>query len=298
MKILEWFKSLMPSFSRSSIYEDLKFARKELQETLPPLAAASEFWARRDFVDRDVKKFDTDFDKATNQHHGRFRNFIDAMAEMVQRIETNLSVVEKLVDRHFAEDVIKEGLTYTRANILRYIEVLNFALRYSRHALLWTYMKETQAVEASSKIEMTKAELLWLELNQRAFAAAFNILMIKESDLTKAIGSIPDAVVDETTYDSIKATTGVNRLDPLAMNLIGVRFNIFYRVQQYMAEWQDTRYKASIEERNVLELRLMNLKNQINGTPDPKLEARIEYEETRLQKLKAKILKYEEEVNG
>jgi hypothetical protein len=53
------------------------------------------------------------------------------------------------------------------------------------------------------------------------------------------------------------------------------------------AEWQVKRYNERREEKRQVELRLLDLKNADRGTFDPKLEEKIEYNESRLQDLKA-----------
>lgn len=297
MKILNWLSSLLPSFSKKDIFEDLRITNKELEETKSPIKAGSDFFSHREFKDPGVRSFNQEFLKSTGTS-GKFTNFVTAMSRLLDQVDTNLGLLDKLVEKHFADDVLKEGLTYTRANLLRYIEVLNFALRYCRHALLWTYMLETKAADSTTDITLTEGEINWLNNNRSPFFAAFKILMIPKENLEKAINSIPDAIIDPSTYDGIKAVSGANRLDPLAMNFIGVKCNPFYRLREYIVEWQDARYKASVEERNMLEMQLLNLKTKLDGRNDPKLEQHISYTEERLQKLKAKIFKYEEEANG
>lgn len=297
MKILNWLSSLLPSFSKKDIFEDLRITRKEIEESKSPIKNGSDFFSHREFMDPSVRGFNNEFIKETTMS-GKFTNFVSAMARLIDQIDSNLNLLDKLVEKHFADDVLKVGLTYTRANLLRYIEVLNFALRYCRHSLVWTYMLETRAADASTEITLTDGEINWLNANRKPFFAAFNILMIPKDHLEKAINSIPDAIIDPITYDGIKAVAGATRLDPLAMNFIGVKYNPFYHLREYIVEWQDTRYKVAIEERNMLEMQLLNLKTKLDGRNDAKLEQHISYTEERLQKLKTKIFKYEEEANG
>ncbi len=294
MKLGQFLKKLLPSFEKNQIIEDIKNTRDELSETLPPLRSASEQFTRVDFKSRDVQEFQKRFVRATGD---KSPNFVVAVCRMVESIDKNLNAVERLVDRYFAEDVIKDGMTYVRANLLQYVELMTFSIRYARHLLLWTYQVESQTADKSSPVNFTRGELSWLQDNTENFFKMYPFLTIPEDQLTKTINNIPDALITEDNVDVLAATVGLQKLDPFRMNFIGVKFNPIYHVRMAVAEWQVARLKLAKEERNQLELRLQHMRGLQEGVQDPKREQLIKYSEERLQKMKAKIMKEEDEAN-
>lgn len=295
--IRKYFLSLLPNFDKVQIIDDMKSIRKELLETLPVLSAAQEFFKTWSFKSKEVEDFNQRFQKNVKQN--RKINFVVAIYDLVNNISENLSTLEKLVDKHFADDVNRDGLTYVKVNLLKYVELVSFSIRYSRALLLWVYQNETNAIDKNQEVSLTKGEINWLKKNADAFFDMYPALSISKSELERAIANIPDILVDSDNIDVVASTVGINKLDPLKTNLIfGTTWNIIYHFRMAVAEWQVDRYKQTIEERRVLEYRLMMLKNSVSGNIDPKLEQNISYHETRLQAMNTKLLKFEEDLHG
>lgn len=296
MKLLKFLKSLLPSFEKRQIVEDLAETRAELAETLPPLKAAREFFIKNVFKSKAAIELQKRFIRETGERSST--NFVTAAALMVESIDANLSTIEKLVERYFAEDILKDGMTYVKANLLQYIEIATFSIRFARHLTLWAYQVESHEVNSDVKVTMTRGELKWLEDNLGNFFRVYPILAIKKEELERTIGGIPDALMTEDNIAILGSTVGYKRIDPFEMSLIvGTNWNIIYHFRMAVAEWQVQRHNLAIQERDTMELRLLHLQSLKEGRDDAKLESLINYSELRLQKLKAKILKFEEEAN-
>jgi hypothetical protein len=295
MKLGKFIASLLPSFEKKQIKEDLKVTRDELDESLPPLNAAKDFFANYSFKSDAAEALQKRFVKETGDN--KTPNFVVASVRMVEAIDGNLSTLEKLVDRYFSDDVLKEGLTYVKANLLQYIQHLTFSIRFARHLVLWTYQVEANKVDKSSDIQMTRGELKWLEDNISNFFTIYPFMLVSKENLERTISSIPDAVITEDNINTLSSTVGMQKLDPFGQNFVGVRFNPIYHVRIAVAEWQADRYKLAVEERATLEFRLLHLKMLNEGNYDAKTEKLLHYNEMRLEKVKARILKAEEDAN-
>jgi hypothetical protein len=291
----KYFRSLNPMIERSQIRDDLSNMRTEIENTLPLLAAAREFFKTWNFKSKEVDKFNENFQVSVKN---RKVNIVVAIADMILSIEKNHSALEKLVNKHFSDDIYKDGLTFVKLNLLRYVEVASFGLRYSRALLIWIYQMESKALDNTQDISLSKGEIKWITNNAQNFFAAYPALNVAKADLERAIGNIPDITVQDDNIDVVSSTVGVSKLDPLKLNFIfGTSFNIAYHIGMVWANWQLDRLNEMKNQTRVIEYRLMHLKNLSNGVQDPKLEENIRYNEERLQALTTKILKFEEEVN-
>lgn len=294
MSIAKYVASLLPSFERGRVEEDVRILKEELQEiTLPPYQAASDHFKRERFQSGDVKDFDRTFQRTVRTDLSG--NYVDITSQALTRAKEMVEKIDTALDKYFGRDVTSEGMTYTRMNVLRYLECASFASRYARKLLLWTYHHEQAASGRPIGQPFTKAEIQWLFDNRAAFFVCIRILATKTQDVEKSFRNIPDMVVIPEEVDMAKETVGISRLDPLQTHLIPVKLNPIYHVRMAIAEWQVNRYKAGQEEKRALEYRLLALKEAREGKEDAKLEQTIEYTEDRLKKLNYKLAKIEED---
>lgn len=297
-KIGQYIRSLVPSFSRNRIEEDLDALLKDINEnTLPSFDAATEHFSRDKFSSKETLDFEKAFSRGVKLDGSYKGNFIMVLNEVSKNTLQTIAYVKANLEKHFTEDVNATGMTYTRANVLRYIEVLGFYNRYARKLLLWVYDNEAIAHKASSVLgkAFTKAEMDWLTKNRTAFFAAVRIVSIKQRELEGAFKNIPNMIVVPEEEDVVIETVGAAKVDPLRMGILPTKVNFIYHIRMSVAEYQVARYHAGVEEAKMLELRLLDLKKRSSGEVDAKLEQLIEYTENRLKKLNAKLAKMEEE---
>lgn len=291
MKLAKYLSSLLPSFTRDRVSEDIRLLREELsQSTMPPLQAAADRFGRNGLKSSSVKEFDALFIRQTRDSGVRASNWMAMCVVSLERAGEVMEYLSARVDKDFSKDVSAEGMTYLRANILRYVEVVSFALRYSRKALLWSLAEEMNAETTRKDSPLTKAEMSWLLANRDVFFRAMVILATPKREAERFFKNIPNMVVIPSEVDTVEQTVGVSRLDPFQFGIIPVRLNLIYHVRMAVTDWQVGRYRASQEELKALEYRLLALQEQReSGQIDAKLEQQIEYTEGRLQKLNFKL---------
>lgn len=294
MKPSKYVSTLPATFDKRKVKEDIASLREELtQGTLPPYIASLELFEKGDFKSIEVQKVNQLISRELKATPGE--NFITITVSVLNNIKGNMDSLESLVNRVFAEDITKDSLTYLKANLLQYIELTGFAIRYARRLLLWTYINETNAVDEQPSTALTVGEIKWIKERESAFVRALITLSINKRDLEKAIDNIPDILITEDNQDMLNSTVGVNRLDPFKMGFIGdnIVLNPFYHIGMAIADWQVSRYKQIETEKKVLEFRLLHLKALANGNADARLEQKIEYDSARLEKLNFKLAKLE-----
>lgn len=296
MSIGKYVSSLLPSFDKGRVEEDIRVLKEELSQiTIPPYEAAAEFYGANGFSSKQCQEFNRTFANRTNVER-KFEGYYPVtIHHVLVRAQETVAMLDGQVDKYFGRDVATSGLTYARANLLRLIEVTYFVCRYSRKLLLWTHDEEKKSLGRKIGDPFTSAEIEWLFENRDGFFAAINVLARPTKEIAGALYNIPDMVVVPEEVDVAEATVGANKLDPLRMGIIPIKLNPIYHVRLAIAEFQVARYKAGQEEKRSLEYRLLALKEIHNEGGDAHLEQQIEYTENRIKKLNHKLAKMEEE---
>ena len=297
MKLTQFVTSMLPKLERSQLREDIAQQREELNTvTLPAMLSLSRQYKGWSFKAVESKEFAKAFDR---QVKTKYRgNYVEVCAEIFKRGGENLDLISDLIDKSMSNAVLKEGLTYRKASIIQYLEVFGFAQRYVRKLMLFTCACESAFLGTgkSAKEQFVPGDLKWLKANQDNFIHVMGILGGDPHQTKSAFEEIPDDIVlSQDKHDIVATTVGISKLDPFNFGFIPVRFNPFYYVRMMVVEWQVKRYQAAVEERQAIELRLLELQAAKEGKKDAALENQIEIVEGRLQKLNGWIEEKNEE---
>ena len=292
----KYVSSLLPSFEKSQIEEDVRILKEDLVEnTVPSYKAAAEFFSDEGYTAKDVKDLDALVKRRVNVERALQGHMVSLIHNVLRRMVENLSIVEAKVDSGFGRDVTSDGMTYARANVLRFIEVMSFTTKYARKLLFWIYHKEQASKGKDLENPLTPAEEKWLVDNQNSFFRSLEVVGKKGSDLEVALKNIPDMVVVPKESDVADRVVGRSKLDPLSMGFLPVKINPIYHVRMAITDFQIHRYKVAKEEKRALEYRLLALKESQQGRADANLEKQIQYTENRIKKLNYRLAKIEED---
>ena len=294
MSIANYVASLLPTFDKARIEEDLRLLKEELQNnTIEPYRLASDFFNRNRFKSKEATEFDTTFRRQVKTESDLLGIYPVTIYGGLTRCLANLNWVESHVGEFIGRDLASTGFTYKRANLLRFIEVAGFVGQYARKLLLWTYANEQSALGRSLGSPLAPAEVEYLFRNRQAFFTGLSVVSKKTKVIEAAFANIPNLVVVPETEGSLKETVGPARLDPLQTGIIPIQLNPIYHIRMAIAEYQVGRYKAGQEEKRALEYRLLALEELLEGQEDAKLQQQIEYTEARLKKLNYKLSQME-----
>lgn len=297
MKLQNFLNSLLPNFGKSRLLSDIDCIRKDLNETtLPPLKNIASTFGSRKFKNEWVSNTDLLFRQGVSfKYKG---NFLNAIFESVENMVKNVDIVETLVNEYYSDEVVRDGMTLIRVNILQYLETMTFVLRYTRRLLVLVMTMETEefaAPDDKQDPDYTPAELSWVTENMSAFITGLGIMAIDKVALDKRFKTIPDINVNSETVDTTTAVVGVSKMDPFGFGFIGVKANPIYHIRIAMAEYQVEQYKLAKEQKQSLEFKLLRLKQLDDGKENAKLEKQIAYTQQRINALTFSIKEMEDE---
>lgn len=295
MSFFNYVTSLLPTFEKQRVMRDIENLRQSLVEfTLPPYNNAVDLFDKNwKWASRDLDKLDRTFSRTVKTDFKG--NYIMIIQKTLNRVSDNMDTLENIVDKSFQDDIVGRVLTYQRATMLRYVEMIGFAIRYSNLLLRYTFAEEHTARGNDRSGDILPAERKWLQEKEKEFFEAMRVLSVTKKELVDNIEKVPNVEVTEDNEETIAATMGINRLNPMRMNLIAKDWNPIYHVRMAIADWQINRFKAQKEERRVLEYQLMRMKERLeNDTDNAQLAAEIEAATNNLEKLNHSIKKMED----
>lgn len=291
-----YVSSLLPGFKRTQVEEDLRILKESIVEnTLPPYEAAAEAFTINKLASKDAVDFDRLFTRQMGRDVDTSGSYVHAIVRQLQNTVDVLDTFEKDLDKYFEKDITKAAMSYTHANVLKYIELATFNVRFARKLLLWTLQNEQEKAGQKIASPFAKAEIEWMLENRNLFLSSVKTLSMPAKKVTGLLKNIPNLVVAPEEADAVESSVGIAKIDPLGVGFIPVSLNPIYHIGMLVAEWQAERYKLATEEKRSLEYRLLSLKEMRDGKRDAKLEQEIEYTENRIKKINFKLSKFEEE---
>lgn len=294
MDFKEYIKSLLPTFSKSQLAEDLDCIAEELNEhALPCYKQTVDAIGGKPLASPQGREYDELFNKRLTAKNSS--NHLKSINDILTGCKEHVESIQMLIDDKFALDINSAGLDMLRINILQMVEILSFTTRYARRHL--NYMVSCEIAHYSTQQieeQFSQGEREWLAGSRSAFISALNTLAIPSKDLEKKFEKVPDVLVTSDTIDAAINVVGKNEADPLELRFVPLSFNPIYHVRMRISDWQANRYKEAQEERRSIELRLLLLRDQENGRDNAKIERQIEYQEERRAKLTYQLAKMEE----
>jgi len=293
MKLFDFLRNLTTSFTKDEVKEKLRLVTQALHETISAFVSASEILGNSGYKSKAGKDFDSAFKRSVKvPYRGTF-------PQVIQQVLTNMDgfadLLSGLIDKSYNKDIVVEGITYKRAEILRTLGFMDFAVTYVTQILHYILAAEAN-VQAKTLVdgkERPKPELDWLAQNQDTFFRLLNTFGAKDRDMIKAIESIPDIQVGENDDLTIVPTVGITRLDPLKNNFIPGVTPMFISIGTWWAQRQVARYERMKEDHKLIAYRIEQLRLQAQGKEDPQLEKTIAKYEQFLNELAEDIAKAE-----
>lgn len=294
MDIAKYLQSIIPAFSRDQVQEDLEDIAKEIDtHVLPIYVTANNELGSGKLLSANATSFEDIFEKNVSfKYKG---NHISAIYESMKNAKELTKLLQRLVDENFAIDITKAGFDLLRTNIMQLTEILSFTVRYARRHLNYIVLSEMGQYK-DLKIEdyFTAGERDWIKNGRMAFIKGIDIIHKPAGEIETKLKTIPSVLVTPETVDTTHGVFGKDKTDPLDLRFIPIVLNPIYHIRIRIAEWQAAKYQEAKEERSMVELRLLSLKELKSGKDNARLEQQIEYNQERLSKLTAKIGRMEE----
>lgn len=295
-QFLDYLKSLLPRLKRDDVMEDLRFTGEELEgNVIPAFKEAGKFFKNGKFKADSLNELNTAFFR-NYKLKAKGGNIVLTVEDLLPNLHVNLKFVVDALEELLEHDILKDGLTAKKANLVRSAEYFSFITRYAIDFLDYVYMQETKA-SGGSVSDMPPVKEKSLRDNVINFALLLNSNAQRPEDFAKMFDEMPDVVVNERTFGALSAVYKHESLSPLQSPLIhNFEGNPVYHLRLIVAEWQANRYKAFKDRKRVLELRLLNLKMLQEDNQDPRLQQEIDYIQSRIEGIEYKMSKMEESV--
>tara|TARA_B100001057_G_scaffold463613_1_gene517915 strand:+ start:133657 stop:134541 length:885 start_codon:yes stop_codon:yes gene_type:complete len=286
MKVENYLRSMLPSMEKVSIKEDLRNLKEELDgKSIPPFVSASEFFSKDyTFKSRDVQELQKIVDRRVDH---KAKNLVLLTRAALEQSTANVNSIIDLVEKHYSNDVVRDGMTYLKVNINQYIESMSFMSMYARRLLLVVYGLEAMGSSEAADKALSR-DLNWVRKRFNDFLVCVKANLKNDKVLKKELEAIPDMQVKPESAAAVRETVGLDKIDPNSFGLISARLNPIYHIRMAWTKWQVHRLRQAEEEKELLEFKLAYLRNERSGKKDAKLEEVIERYEARVQKLQYK----------
>jgi hypothetical protein len=291
-RILDFLRTLTPTFTKDEVKEKLRLVAQALSKTIAVyLSAANAF--KDGHKSQAGQAFEANFKRSVKTNLRG--NPIEVIQQILQNISNLGDLLSALVEKNYNKDVTIEGLTYKRAEILRTLGFMDFTTTYARQLLhyLLASQANVQAKTLPAGQERPKPEIEFLTQNQAAFFTLLITFALPANEILKKIDAIPDIGVGDNDEITIHPTVGLMRLDPLKNNFVPVVTPMFMNIGIWWAQRQVARYERLVEDVRVIEYRVEQLRLQAAGKEDAQLERTIAKYEEYLNDLAEKIAKAE-----
>lgn len=298
MNVMKFVAGLLPQFGKDRLEEDARICITELETTTLPAYKNALSMFSSEPRSKELQDF-------TKQYAGQAKNFnkshtlIESIAARLENVLTTAKYLERCVEKEFEGKVVVAGITLAKVNVLRALELCTFVSTYSLRFLNYAYVVETSALKSKNYTgdDLSKGEIAMLERNFLGFITALNSVAKPEREIVKLLEDVPEVIVNSQSEAAL-ATVSNAKIDPLNMFAMqGFAANPIYHIGLIVAEIQSERYKRAKDLKAVLELRMLNLQRQKDGSqPDAALDREIEVLQGRIDTLSEKIRKAEESV--
>lgn len=292
--ILEYIRALYPVNERKDVIAELVQLHDELtQYTLPVFQDVQKGFLGYNFQSKLYQDL-----AAQLRRHVKFNgSALDLVVQAVTHASANIPFLEAETKRVFSFQFDRSNMTYKRANLLRYIDTLQFYTRYARKLVLHLVAEEARAIGKATPNNWPKAETKWLSENLVHFAGLYSAVAQSDSELKKVFAQVSDATIDDATYATAQQSLGQRAIDPMRLSQLSpTSGNPFFSFGKFRAEMKVKKYHGAKEESQALQLRLQEYREiATDGEVNPKLQKLIQYTEQRIEQLNYRIAKIEED---
>ena len=290
---LDHVRRLMPSFKKNSVLSSIEETRHGIIETsLASYLIAKDYFEEHKIESKESKDWINAFEKRVGKGSS-----VTQIAEVLQNTVLILDHLGEQAKKVFSDTEANVGLTYQKATYIRLIEAAEFVSDYSLKFLDLLSIMETANLDKDTTLRgnLTPAQTKYLQDNYQDFLSALIVLSKTVKDIEKGVAGLPDAIITELTESTFPSTLGMAKIDPLNMRQFSAAMNPFYFFGMMVVERQAKVYKLKKAEKELLEMRLLNLKKIQDKSPDASLQKDIQITTDRVGDLEFEIRKKEKE---
>lgn len=287
MRLLEYVSSLAPFKERKDLLNQIAGLEEEYDTTVAPvLPEVRDLILSIEIQSQIGKKYASTMARSVN-YRG---NFLELFFRSMENARGSLSTVVAEIRRLFAFQFTNTNLTIQRANILKFVDALNFYIRWGRKFMLFLVAQESQARGRATTSSWSPAESEWIQSNMDQFIGLYPSMILNPAELKTKLNQASDAEINPETFDLATRSLGDAKIDPLRISGFSPQQNPFLMLGKHIAEARVARYRAAEEEYRALQHRLLELRELLAGNPtSPVLQKQIKMYEDRLSEFEFEL---------
>lgn len=298
MKIFDFIKSLLPTFGKSRLEEEATITRGELEKLVKPsYDNAKPLTSMGKFNSKTAQEINKSFGNLFRLEKNQ--NIIGYIQQALPKVIEFQAHVQEMIESKFENDIVIDGITVAKANVIHSQTTLTFFSRYAQKLLNYFYILETEAVNGDMsyvKDSLSVGDIQWIRDNFNDFCNSLAVVSVGKKEAAQAFQKIPDVIVRDNA-DALSGVYSPKDIDPLGLSKIsGFSKSPIFSLRLIVAEYQVNRYKEAQETKRLLELRLLNLQRMQDNKPDAAIEREIAYTQSRVDKFAHQLRTFEESV--
>lgn len=236
-----------------------------------------------------LKQLSREFDKTRQADRLRGGNLIEQTYIALNQLTLTLEWLRKQVEKDFGGKIVKEAVDFKQANFLRYIDSVDFYLRYSRSMLLVVASLQAEPNDDITK-HFTMHEIRFLTDTAKHFVYLTSMFSQPVSVTERVFDAIPSVVISDADQAAIESVLGSAKTDPLQTGFLSLDYNPFFLYGRRRAERRVKRLRAAEAAQVATELTLSKLMEiQAGGSNDPSIQKQIDYYQNQLNKLNDEV---------
>jgi len=282
---------IAPSFKKSQLISSIEATQDRLiKSTIPAYEVGAGIWSGQKFKSKECKDLQEKFDQVVRKHRGE--NMVNTIYAAMINANAFCSIFIKHANAIMQANEVSAMTDLQKITVVKLSNIAEFASTYARALLNYIYVFETNTEDAKANYHLSKGDIKDVTTKFNDFMTSINILLYKPEEMEKDFITLPKVDIDEATEGTTLSTLGISRVDPFNTFSV-VEWNPFYIFGMMHAQYQADKYDAAVEEKRMLELRALRLKNSRNGSNDANMDKEINYLENRISKLQRNIREME-----
>ncbi|QXO10291.1 hypothetical protein pEaSNUABM37_00332 [Erwinia phage pEa_SNUABM_37] len=298
MNIIEYAKSIFSGgVEKRDLLSEVDRLETELTKfTLSGYKQAVGMGLKADGPNYYCKQISRLYEATRNENRLRAADAIEGTFMSLNQLTLTIPWLRKQLEKEAKQRIAPENLDFKTANFLRYIDSIDFFLRYSRSMLLVVTSIKASGNESGYQLDkqVLMSEAKFLAETAGFFTYLIGLFSQPVQTTEKLFDSVPTVVVSEADEAAVAAVLG-DKVNAFRNGFIPKEFNVFFLYGKRRAERRVARLRAAEASAHAIELTLNKLQEQkAGGSEDPTLDKQISYYTNVLNKLNYEI----ETING
>lgn len=290
MNILTYIQSLLPTFGKDRVLEDLRLARTELQDLRPTIKEAAKVLTKvKSKHSQELNRFATGLSLGYKSNDTIF----SFLSNNINNVIDHIDLLERLAKQELPDTIASKGLDLRQVNLVQLSEAISFVSEFTHFLCVFLTRNEYIEITTEKKLESNSSNLPYeqevFENGYKSYLIALRVLTKPVKDTETALANIPQIIAAGVDYNVLRATTGAARMDVGQLAAQGFEWNPIYHVRLSIVERRELRYREAKAQLACFQLQLQRCKVAVAGKQDARLDREIAYLEREIRATSSEI---------